>query len=457
MTAHDARRMVLGMTLSPTSTHVAGWRHPDAVSNADLTFDDAVEVCRLSEAAALHFVFLADELCAPGEDAETLSRDPVIYRFEPLTLVAALAVATRRIGLGVTQTTTYNEPYHLARKLASIDHLSGGRVAWNLVTSYVPEEARNMSAAGHASNLDRYERAREFYEVACKLWDSWDDDAFDVDRAAGRYFRPGGMHRADHHGAAFSVRGPLNVRRSPQGRPVQVLAGSSENGLRLAADIADLGFTAQTSLEQAIAYRHGLRERAERAGRGADSIRVLAGVIPVVGATDAEARARHDELQALIDPEVGLARLGQLLGTDVSGWDLDAPLPERIPETEAYQSRRELIVDLARRERLTLRELYRRVVGSYGHRTVVGSAESVADELEAWFTAGGVDGYIFSAPYLPGGVRDFTERVVPILQARGLARTEYEGATLRENLGLERPARGSYPLSPRSAATTGER
>ena len=437
--------LVLGMTLSPASTHIAGWRHPDAVSNADLDLETAVEICELSERAALHFVFAADELCAPGEDAEILSRDPVIYRFEPLTLVAALAARTSRIGLAVTQTTTYNEPYHLARKFASIDHLSNGRLAWNLVTSYVPEEAKNFNQSEHAAATDRYARAAEFYDIVTGLWDSWDDDAFVLDKVSGRYFEPSSMHRLEHDGAQFRVRGPLNVRRSPQGHAVQILAGSSEAGLQLAARCADIAFTAQADLDACIAFRHDLRSRVTAAGRDPDQVALLAGVIPVIGETDEDAQRRYRELQELIHPEVGLARLSQLLGTDVTGWDLDAPLPDEIPETEVYKSRRQLIIDIGRREKLTLRELYQRIVGSYGHRIIVGSAETVADELQSWFEAGAVDGYIISPPYPVEGVRRFTEEVVPILQRRGVARTDYEGVTLRDNLGLPRPRVGARP------------
>jgi FMN-dependent oxidoreductase (nitrilotriacetate monooxygenase family) len=438
------RQMALGLLLSPASSHIAGWRHPQAISNAGWDFPDILAVARSAEEAKLDFVFLADELCAPEGDAETLSRDPVIYRFEPLTLLAALAVATDRIGLVATQTTTYNEPYHIARKFASLDHLSHGRTGWNLVTSYVEAEARNFSQSEHLKNADRYDRAEEFFRVAAGLWDSWEDDAFILDKESGRYFDPAKMHILDHHGKHFSVRGPLNVLRPPQGRPVQVQAGSSEAGKNLAARYAEVAFTAQNSLEAALAFSQDLKDRAEKAGRSRDSLRVIAGVQTIIGSTVEEAQAKYRQIQELIHPEVGLTRLSQLLGFDVTAYPLDEPLPDVIPETESYKSRQQLIVDTARRENLTLRELYLRVVGAYGHRVVIGTPQSVADELSAWFEAGAVDGYILSPTYLPDGFEDFRTHVLPLLKERGLFRTEYTGTTFRDHLGLARPARGDF-------------
>ncbi|MEA5456780.1 LLM class flavin-dependent oxidoreductase [Sinomonas sp. JGH33] len=451
-TPDSRRQMVLGLLLSPASSHIAGWRHPDAISNAGWDFPDVLRIARSAEDAKLDFVFLADELCAPEGDAETLSRDPVIYRFEPLTLLAALSVSTDRIGLVATQTTTYNEPYHIARKFASLDHLSHGRTGWNLVTSYVEAEARNFSRSEHLRNADRYERAEEFLRVAAGLWDSWDDDAFVLDKDSGRYFDPDKMHILNHHGQHFSVRGPLNVLRPPQGRPVQVQAGSSEAGKNLAARYAEVAFTAQNNLESALAFTRDLKDRTEKAGRPRDSIRVIAGVQAIIGDTVEDAQAKYRQMQELIHPEVGLARLSQLLGFDVTTLPLDGPLPDIIPETESYKSRQQLIVETARRENLTLRELYRRVVGAYGHRVVIGTPESVADELAAWFEAGAVDGYILSPTYLPAGFDEFRNRVLPLLRERGLFRTEYTGSTFRDHLALARPARGEFQAEEQATA-----
>ncbi len=449
-----ARQMVLGMLMAPASSHIAGWRHPHALSNAGWHFEDVRGLVQRAEDAKFDFVFFADELCAPEGDAETLSRDPVIYRFEPITLAGALAVTTSRIGIICTQTTTYNEPYHIARKYASLDNLSDGRMGWNLVTSYVEAEARNFSQSEHLKNADRYERAEEFFEVAAGLWDSWDDDAFVLDKENGRYFDPEKMHVLNHVGKHFSVRGPLNVLRPPQGRPVQVQAGSSEAGKNLAAKYAEVVFTAQNTLEDALAFSNDVRSRAEQVGRSRDGIKVIAGVQTIVGETLEAAQAKYREMQELIHPAVGLARLSQLLGFGVTGMPLDEPLPDEIPETESYKSRQKLIVDTARRENLTLRELYLSVVGAYGHRVVMGTPESVANELADWFTAGAVDGYIISPPHLPDGLDEFTEHVLPLLRSRGLFRDDYTGVTLRDHLGLERPERGEFvPASgPRAAA-----
>lgn len=436
-------RMILGLVVGPASSHIAGWRNEGALTNVDETFEQVRDVIQRAEVEKFDFAFIADELSMPDGVAATLSRDPLIYRYEPLTLISALAAATERIGLVVTQSTTYNEPYHIARKLASIDQLSRGRLGWNLVTSYVPEEARNFSQSSHLANIDRYERAEEFLEVACGLWDSWDDDAFLVDRDSGRYFDPTKMHRLNHDGKHFSVRGPLNVRRPVQGWPVQVQAGSSEAGRELAGKYSEITFTAQNSLDKALAFTQDIKRRAKKYGRHPSQIKVLAGVQPVIGSTMAEARKRYQELQGLIHPEVGLARLSQLLDYDVSQLPLDEPLP-KIPETENYKSRRDLIVDMAERENLTLEDLYKKVVSAYGHRVVIGTPESVADEMIDWFTRGAVDGYIVSPDHLPQGAEIFHETVAPILRERGMIRSDYEGHTLRENLGIDRPVRGSW-------------
>lgn len=435
--------MSLAALLSPTSAHIAGWRHPDAVSNAGATFAHFRSAAETAERAAFDFVFIADELCAPDAPPELLSLDPVIYRFEPLTLASALAAATERIGIVVTQTSTYNDPYHIARKLASIDNLSDGRVGWNLVTSYVEAEAKNFGSGEHAGYADRYARAGEFYEVTVGLWDSWDDDAFLLDKESGVYFDPSKMHPLDHRGEYFQVAGPLNVIRSPQGRPVLVQAGASEPGLELAARYAEVTFTAQQTLQSSQAYYSDLKRRVREYGRSEDSLKVIAGICPIIGSTEAEAQQRRRELQELIRPEIGLTRLSQLLGFDVTEMDLDGPLPDEIPETNSYQSRQKLIVEMARRENLSLREIYLRVVTSYGHHTVVGTPETVADKMEEWFLGGGADGFMVFPPVMPSGLDTFIETVVPLLRERGLFRDEYSGSTFREHLGLSRPERGA--------------
>ncbi|QSE90531.1 LLM class flavin-dependent oxidoreductase [Rhodococcus pseudokoreensis] len=439
MTYTQPKQMHLGVVLSPTTAHVAGWRHPDAISNAGATFEQLRQIVDDASRAKFDFAFLADELCAPDATDEILSRDPVVYQFEPLTLMSALAVTTKEIGLVATQTTTYNEPYHIARKLASIDNLSGGRCGWNVVTSYVPAEARNFNLSEHVTYENRYERAREFCEVTAGLWDSWTDDAFVLDKESGRYFDPERIRRLNHEGKHFKVAGPLNVVRSPQGHPVIVQAGSSEHGLDLAADVAEMVFTAQRNLDGAVAFNKGLRERAERRGRDANSFRVIAGVYPVIGGTMEEAKRKYSELQDLIHSEIGLARLSQLLDFDVTNLPLDGPLPDNIPVTNAYRSRQELIINMAREGNMTLRELYKEVMSAYGHRIVIGTPETVADSLQEWHAAGASDGFMIMPAFLPTGLTDFVDGVVPELRKRDLFRTEYEGNTLRSHLGIARP------------------
>jgi N-acetyl-S-(2-succino)cysteine monooxygenase len=443
MTSNSLRtgQMSLAAVLSPTSAHIAGWRHPDAVSNADATFDFFKRSTQVATEAKFDFVFIADELCAPDAPPELFSLDPVIYRYEPLTLAAALSVASEDIGIVVTQTTTYNEPYHIARKLASIDNLSNGRIGWNLVTSYVEAEAKNFSSTEHAKYADRYARAAEFFAVTSGLWDSWDDDAFLLDKERGIYFDPTKMHKLDHKGEHFSVAGPLNVIRSPQGRPVLVQAGASEPGLNLAAQFAETTFTAQQTLQNGQRYYSDLKGRLAGYGRHVDSLKVIAGVCPIIGSTEEEAKQNQRELQELIHPEIGLARLSQLIGFDVTDLPLDGPLPDVIPETNSYQSRQHLIVEMARRENLTLRELYLRVVTSYGHHTVVGTPEQVANKLEEWYRSWAADGFMVMPPVMPTGLETFIKTVVPILRERDLFREEYTGSTLRDHLGLARPGR----------------
>lgn len=449
MTNHSAsaaRRpgsMVLGAFLYPTGYHVAAWRHPDVPAGAGLDAGHYIELARTAERGRFDFLFLPDSSAMRGEDLDELSRTAIRYvaQFEPLTLLGALAAATERIGLTATVSSTYSEPYTVARMLASLDHLSRGRAGWNLVTSQNPYEAFNFGFAEHPEHDARYARADEFARVVKGLWDTWADDAWVRDKEACRFFDPAGVRPLDHRGAHFTVRGPLNLPRTPQGHPVTIQAGSSEPGRELAAAVADIVFTAQHSREQALAFTEDIKARADKHGRSPDSVRVLAGVFPHVGRTDAEAQEEFQRLQDLIDPSVGLGLLSSELGhVDLSGCDVDGPLPE-LPPSNSGRSRRDLLVAVARDEGLTIRQLYQRVAGSRGHGQIIGSAESVADHLAHWYDSGAVDGFIVMPPRLPGGLDDFVDLVVPELQRRGLFRTEYAGSTLRQHLGLERPGR----------------
>ncbi|UZS67508.1 LLM class flavin-dependent oxidoreductase [Pseudomonas syringae] len=434
-----ARQMKLGAFLMATGHHVAAWRHPEVPADAGLDFKHYRHVARVAEAAKFDALFVADSVAAAtGDIASCMARSD---HFEPLTLLSALSAVTEHIGLIATATTTYNEPYHVARKFASLDHLSGGRAGWNLVTSDAAAEAQNFGRAEHVGHAERYSRAREFHQVVTGLWDSWADDAFTRDKASGEYYDPGRLHVLNHQGEHFSVKGPLNVARSPQGQPVVVQAGSSEVGRDLAAQTAEVVFTAQTSLASAQAFYADLKGRLSAYGRAVDSLKIMPGVFIVVAETEALAKAKFESFQELVEPRVGVALLGRMLGNfDLSGYPLDGPLPE-LPLTDSGQrSRQKLLTELADQENLTLAQLGRRIAGGRGHYSLIGTPEQIADELQRWFEQGAADGFNVLVPHLPGGLEDVARLLVPELQRRGLFRTEYEGTTLRENLGLQRPA-----------------
>lgn len=431
----------LGAFLYPGGHHIAAWRHPESAADAGRNFRHYVELAQAAEAAKFDLTFLADGAGTRGDNVDFLSRTAHSYvaQFEPLTLLSALAAVTERIGLVGTASTTFNEPYHVARKFASLDHISAGRAGWNLVTSSSAHEAKNFGFDEHLAHTRRYERAVEFAEVVEGLWDSWDEGAFVRDKASGRFFDPAKRHVLNHRGEFFNVRGPLNVERSPQGRPVVVQAGSSEAGKALAARTAEVIFTAQQTLEDAVAFYADVKGRMAAYGREPDDLKIMPGVMPIVGATESEAREKFEALQALIDPAVGLALVSTVTGGfDLSGYPLDGPIPE-LPETNASKSRQQLTLELARRENLTIRELYLRVAGARGHWQVVGTPRQIADALEERFVHYGADGYNVMPALLPGGLDDFIRLVLPELRRRGLFRSEYEGRTLREHLGLRQP------------------
>ncbi|WPO99926.1 LLM class flavin-dependent oxidoreductase [Pseudomonas sp. HR96] len=432
------RQLKLGAFLMATGHHVAAWRHPDVPADAGLDFQHYKHLAQVAEAARFDALFVADSVAAAtGEQASRMARSD---HFEPLTLLAALSAVTDRIGLIATATTSYNEPYHVARKFASLDHLSGGRAGWNLVTSDAAAEALNFGREAHLGHAERYSRAREFEQVVRGLWNSWSPDAFVRDKASGRYFEPGKCQVLDHHGEHFQVKGPLNVARSPQGYPVIVQAGSSETGRELAAETAEVVFTAQTSLADAQAFYRDLKNRAARLGRAPEALKIMPGLFVVVGASRAEAEDKFAEFQDLVLPEVGIALLGRMLGNfDLSGYPQDQPLPE-LPLTDSgQQSRQRLLTQLSREENLTLAQLGRRIAGGRGHFSVIGTAGDVADQMQAWFEGEAADGFNILVPHLPGGLEDVAYQVVPELQRRGLFRREYAGSTLREHLGLPVP------------------
>ena len=439
MTRRDGQ-MSLGAFLLYTGHHVAAWRHPGASDST--TFADFNHFARIAEDAKFDAVFLADSVSARVQNMEAASHKAHsgFYPFEPITLLSALATVTSRIGLVATASTSFSDPYNLARQFASLDHLSGGRAGWNLVTSADPGAAYNFSRDAIIAHADRYKRAEEFVDVVTGLWDTSDDGAFARDRETGIYFHADKIRRLDHRGDFFQVRGPLNIPRPPQGHPVVVQAGSSEPGKELAARTAEAIFTAQQTVEGSIAFYSDLKGRLARHGRTAEDVKILPGVFPVVGRSRREADDKFEQLQSLLEPSVGLDMLADLAGVDeVRTLPIDALISE-LPETEGGKSRRALFLELAARENLTLRQLYRRVAGARGHWQIVGTASEIADALEERFVNYGADGFNIMSPVLPWGLTDFVELVVPELRRRGLFRNDYAGSTLRDHLGLKRPA-----------------
>ncbi|MER7814890.1 LLM class flavin-dependent oxidoreductase [Streptomyces sp. NPDC096153] len=446
MTAPRPRQLHLNAFLMNAGHHDAAWRHPRTQPERVTDLRYFQHLAKTAERGRLDSVFLADGLALWGK-----VRHNALGGFEPLTLLSALAAVTEHVGLIATVSTTFNEPFHTARKFASLDHISGGRAGWNIVTSGTVNEARNFGQDEHLEHALRYERAREFVEVATKLWDSWEDDAILLDRERGVYADTDKVREVNHRGEHFGVQGPLNVPRSPQGYPLLVQAGSSEDGKEFAAQYAEAVFTAQQTLADGQAFYKDLKSRLARYGRTGDQLLVLPGIAPVIGSTEAEARSLEQELTELQVPEYGLAQLSGMLDTDLTGLPLDGPLPELPEERDinGNKSRFTLVAELARRDGLTLRELIARLGGGRGHRVFAGTPAQIADEIEEWFTEGAADGFNIMPPHLPGGLEDFVDHVVPLLQQRGLFRTEYTGRTLRENYGLARPANRLAPTAAR--------
>ncbi|MEI5677112.1 MULTISPECIES: LLM class flavin-dependent oxidoreductase [unclassified Mesorhizobium] len=420
MTA-DRRQMKLGAFLWATGHHIAAWRHPKSHIMAGIDIDHYIQLARTAEAAKFDLIFCEDAAGLREANVAIASQTSRSIGFEPISLLAALAAQTSHIGLVATASTSYNEPYGLARTFSSLDQISGGRSGWNLVTSASHIEAANFGSTGLRPHSDRYERAREFATVVAGLWH-------------------GDGNALNHDGRNFSVRDPLDLPRSPQGAPVMVQAGASDEGRDLAARTADVVFTAAQTFEEAKAFYDDLKTRLVACGREPDDIKIMPGVAPVVAATEAEARAKVDELQELIPDDVGVALLSSYLSTDLSGYPVDGPLPE-LPATEGMQSRQALVVEQSRRDNLSIRDLARHFAGTRGHWRVVGTPAQIADELQARFEGGAADGFNVMPSYFPGELDAFATLVVPELQRRGLFRLDYDGRTLREHLGLKKPVR----------------
>ncbi|MDX2212233.1 MAG: LLM class flavin-dependent oxidoreductase [Oculatellaceae cyanobacterium bins.114] len=433
-----AKQLKLGAFMRPVSIHTAAWRYPGALPDANFNFPALKQFIQKLEQGKFDAFFMADHLAVLNMPIAALKRSHTVTSFEPFTLLSALAAVTEHIGLIATASTTYDAPYHVARRFASLDHISGGRAGWNIVTTYNPDAALNFGLEQEIEHGERYKRAREFYDVVTGLWDSFADDAFVRDVEAGIYVDPAKMHVLDHKGHYFSVRGPLNIARPIQGYPVIVQAGASDAGRQLAAETAEVVFAGVGSLEAGKAFFADVKGRVRAIGRDPDSIKILPGALVVVGETAEAAQAKLAHLNSLIHYDSGISSLNLALGYDVSGFDPDDPLPA-IPETNGSHTGRDRVIALAQRENLTIRQLAQRVA-SYGGLIFVGTPQAIADEMEQWLIEEGADGFNIMFPFLPEGLNDFVDHVIPELQQRGIFRQEYEGKTLRENLGLARPA-----------------
>ncbi|MBO7940832.1 LLM class flavin-dependent oxidoreductase [Streptomyces sp. S9] len=432
------RTLHLNAFLMNTGHHEASWRLPESDPYAHVELDHYVGLARAAERGTFDSLFLADGPHLWGSVAQRPSG-----ALEPLTLLTALATATEHIGLIATASTSYNSPYNLSRKFASLDIISGGRAGWNIVTTAGADAARNFGLDAEPAHAERYARAAEFLDVALKLWDSWEDDAIVADKASGVWGDDAKIHPPRHRGTYFQVEGALNVPRSPQGYPLLVQAGSSADGKAFAARYAEAVFTAQQTLADAQSFYADLKALTAAAGRDPRHIKVLPGIVPVLGSTEAEARANERVLEDHIVHVHGVTNLERLLNLPPGTLELDAPLPADLPSEDAVEgakSRYTLVVELARRDRLTVRQLIGRLGGGRGHLTFAGTPEQVADAIETWFTQGAADGFNIMPAVLPSGLDAFVDHVVPILRARGLLRTEYPGRqTLRERYGLPRP------------------
>jgi len=439
----EQRQLHLGAFMRPVTIHTGAWRYPGAVPDANINFPLMQRMARKLEAGRFDAFFMADHLGLLNMPMGALRRSHTVSSFEPLTLLAALAGTTEKIGLVATASTTYEAPYHVARRFASLDHISGGRAGWNIVTTYNPDAAMNFGLDEALGHDERYERAREFYDVVTGLWDGFADDAFVRDVESGIYFDPAKLHVLDHKDKHYSVRGPLNIGRPPQGWPVIVQAGASEAGRKLAAETAEMVFANEHTLESARAYYADVKARAALAGRNPEHLHIMPALMIVVGETAAEAAAKRARLDSLVHIESGMPSLSQTMGHDMSAYDPDGPLPD-IPETEQSRSGRARMIALAERENLTIRQLAAKA-GSHSGLTFAGTPGTIADEMEAWLTARGCDGFIVQFPFVPEGLDDVVDQVIPELQRRGLFRREYAGNTLRDHLGLPRPTNRFFP------------
>ena len=443
------RQLKLGAFMRPVSIHTGAWRYPGAWPDANFNFARIKQLIQKLEAGKFDAFFMADHLAVLNMPVNALKRSHTVTSFEPFTLLSALAGATEHIGLIATASTTFEPAYTIARRFASLDHLSNGRAGWNLVTTSNPDAALNFGMDEQMEHAERYARAREFYDVVTGLWDSWADDAFTRDVETGIYFDPAKLHVLDHKGKYLKVRGPLNIARPIQGWPVIVQAGASDAGRQLAAETAEMVFAAGGPIVGAREFYKDVKSRAARVGRNPDHIKILPGAFVVVGESEQEAKDKRARLDSLVSYDSGIAALSIAAGVDARKFDPDGPLPD-LPETNQSKSGRERVMALARREGLTVRQIAGRL-GGYGGLGMVGTPAMIADQMQEWLETEASDGFNVMFPYLPGGLDDFVDKVVPELQRRGIFRTEYEGRTLRENLGLPRPDNRFFAATAKAA------
>jgi len=437
------KQLHLGAVMRPVAIHTAWWRYPGAYPDANFNLKHLVGFIQTLERARFDAFFMADHLAVLNMPVQALRRSATVTSFEPLTLLSALAMVTERIGLVATASTTFDAPYHVARRFASLDHISNGRAGWNVVTTANPDAALNFGLTDHIEHDERYRRAREFYSVVTGLWDSWADDAWRRDQASGIFFDPDRMHVLDHKGEHLSVRGPLNIARPVQGWPVIVQAGASDVGRQFAAETAEVVFGSSRTIEEAQEFYRDVKARVIAAGRQAEHCKILPGALVTVGRTGEEAREKQALLDSLVHPESGMPNLSIRLGIDASRFELDAPLPE-IPPSNQSRSQRDTLVALARRGNLTVRQLAR-MMGGFGGLEIVGTAGEIADTMQSWLETGAADGFNIMFPTVPTGLDDFVTLVIPELRRRGIFREEYAGTTLREHFGLPRPGNRFFP------------
>ena len=431
------RKLHFNAFMRPATIHTGGWRYPGGFADANFNLDHIIRFIQKLEEGKFDTFFMADHLALLNMPTEALRRSATPTSFEPMTLLSALAMVTKKIGLVATSSTTYDAPYHVARRFASLDHISGGRSGWNIVTTANPNASRNFGMEFQMEHDERYSRAKEFYDVVTGLWDSWEDDAFVRNQKTGIFFDTEKMHILNHQGKYLKSRGPLNIARPIQGWPVIVQAGASNAGRQLAAETAEVVFTSQPTLDHAREFYSDVKGRMKQIGRNPRHMHILPACMVIIANSLEEAKERRAKLDSLVHFESAIASLSIALGTDASVFDPDGMLPD-IPETNAGQSSREKAIRIAKEEGLTVRQLAQRI-GGHSSLCLMGPPELVADQMEEWLSTGGADGFTIQFPYLPQGLDDFVEKLVPILQKRGIYREDYEGNTLRENLGLPRP------------------